>query len=321
MEYINCILCGSNGSRILFKKKDKFGITDDEFCVVECLECGLLFVNPRPSEEEIGKFYPNTYSWKETFDTNSYFTRLIRHLEKNYRYHLLKDEVLKVIKNTGIKVGKVLDVGCGTGDRLDVFRSYGFDTYGVEISDAADYAKEYMKLNVLKGGLFAANFPDCFFDIITLYNVLEHTHNPLRVCQEINRILKDDGFLIIQIPNKDSIQCHIFMKRWSAFDVPRDLYYFNISTMNTLFQKTGFKIRKIDHYMSCLHPPTLVNSLFPNLEPQRAWSKEDRGESTISKRIGWAFLTIILSPLTHIESALKHGAILTYYAIKDKKIG
>ena len=134
MEYVNCNLCGLDNARVLFGKKDKFGIAEDEFNVVECQGCGLLYINPRPSQEEIGKFYPETYSWKETLEAESFLTKCVRKLEKAYRYHLLRDEVSKVVKFTRRGSGKVLDIGCGTGDRLDVFRSKGFEAYGVETS-------------------------------------------------------------------------------------------------------------------------------------------------------------------------------------------
>ena len=163
MEYVNCNLCGLDETQVLFRKKDKFGITEDEFNVVECRRCGLLYVNPRPTQEEIGRFYPETYSWKETLEADSFLTKWVRGLEKGYRYHLLKDEVSKVVKFTGRNSGKLLDIGCGTGDRLDVFRSIGFETYGVETSDSADYAKEHLKLNVVKGDLFFSPFSGSFF--------------------------------------------------------------------------------------------------------------------------------------------------------------
>ena len=89
----------------------------------------------------------------------------------------------------------MLDIGCGTGDRLDVFRSKGFETYGVETSHSADYAREHLKLNVVKGDLFSVQFSRQFFDMVTLYNVFEHTHDPMRVMMEIHRILKKDGIL------------------------------------------------------------------------------------------------------------------------------
>jgi SAM-dependent methyltransferase len=317
MEHVNCHLCGLDDTKVLFRKKDKLGITDDEFHVVECRRCGLLYVNPRPTEAEMGKFYPETYSWKETLEADSFLTKWVRRLEKGYRYHLLRDEVSKVAKFTGRSFGKVLDIGCGTGDRLDVFRSKGFETYGIEISDSASYAKNYLKLNVMRGDLFSASFPDRFFDIVTLYNVLEHTHNPTRVCDEIRRILKDGGFLIIQVPNKDSLQYKIFKEKWAAFDVPRDLYYFGVEILRSLLEKVGFTVTKMDHFMNWWHPPTLVISLFPNLDPQKAWGEERQGKSPVLQRVAWILCTLLAGPFTQLESSSGRGAMITSYWKKD----
>ena len=80
------------------KREINLGSLRDEFNVVECQGCGLLYINPRPTQEEMGKFYPETYSWKETLEADSFLTKWVRRLEKGYRYHLLKDEVSKVCK-------------------------------------------------------------------------------------------------------------------------------------------------------------------------------------------------------------------------------
>jgi 2-polyprenyl-3-methyl-5-hydroxy-6-metoxy-1,4-benzoquinol methylase len=314
MEYVNCNNCGMDHTQVLFKKKDKFSIVKEEFSVVKCQTCGLLYVNPRPSQEEMSRFYPETYSWKETLGADSIFTKWVRRLEKGYRYHLLKDEVSKIVKFTRRNVGKVLDIGCGTGDRLDVCRSHGFETLGVEMSNSADYAKEQLKLNVVKGDLFSAHLSDEYFDVVTLYNVLEHTHDPFNVIIETHRILKKDGFLIIQIPNKDCFQFKIFKERWAAFDIPRDLYYFNPKSLRALLEKGGFTVSRVDQFMNWWHPPTLVISLFPNLDPQKAWSKEGSGGNPIFQRAGWILSTILATPLTQLESLTGHGALMTVYA-------
>ncbi len=317
MEHVNCNLCGFDDAKVLFRKKDKFRITEDEFSVVECRRCGLAYINPRPDSHEIGRFYPETYSWRESLEADSGLARALRAAEKAYRYHLLKDEVSKVIKFTGKRSGKVLDLGCGTGDRLDVFRNHTWETYGIETSDSADYAKEHMKLDVLKGDLFSARFPDHFFDVVTLYHVLEHTPDPLGVCREIRRVLKEDGFLVIQVPNRESFQYGIFKKRWAAFDVPRDLHYFGTRTLCSLLEKAGFVLMKTDHFMNWWHPPTLVLSLFPSLDPQKAWQKEGKGQTTLFQRVAWILLTLTGGPLTWIESRMRHGAIITAYAVKS----
>ena len=317
MERVDCHLCGVDDAKVLFRKRDKLGITDDEYQAVECRRCGLVYVNPRPTEAEISKFYPETYSWKETLEADSLFTKWVRKLEKTYRYHLLRDEVSKVTQVTGRNSGRVLDVGCGTGDRLDVLRNRGFETYGIETSDSADYAREHLRLKVSKGNLFSAGFPDRFFDLVTLYNVLEHTHHPSKVCNEIHRILKDDGYVIIQVPNKGSWQYKIFKDQWAAFDIPRDLYYFGTETLKSLLGRVGFTVTKIDHFMNWWHPPTLVISLFPNLDPQKAWGEERQGKSPVLQRVAWILSTLLAGLFTQLESSLGRGAIITSYWKKD----
>jgi len=300
----------------LFSKKDKFGISVDDFTVVKCKKCGLIYVNPRPSEQEIIKFYPETYSWKETLQAGSLFTRIVRRLEKAYRYHLLNYEVNRVLKFTRCSSGRVLDIGCGSGDRLSVFRDNGFEAYGVEISPAARYAKEKLKLDVFEGDLYKANYPGDFFDIVTMYSVLEHLHNPKELLFEVRRILKREGFLIVQVPNTESLQFRIFKDKWSAFDVPRDLYYFNISLLNRILSNSGFKCYLIDHSVNWWHPPTIVITLFPQLDPQLSWLKEKQKKNPVFKRAFWIFWTLSLGAFTFIESSMKRGAIINFYSKK-----
>jgi len=294
-------------------------LSDYDFRVVQCRNCGLIYINPRPSKDEIANFYPDTYSWKETLTAESKITKIIRRLEKIYRYHLLSYETSKIVRVASRQTGKLLDVGCGAGDRLDIFRRLGFDTYGIEPSSSAEYARRHLGLNVKQGDLFEANYPDSFFDIITLYNVLEHTHNPQKIIEELHRILKEDGIVAIQVPNTDSIQSKLFKKRWAAVDVPRDLYYFNIRLLEKILAKENFEITKIDHFNNWWHPPTLVITLFPNLDPQRAWAEEEKRGNPVLKRLLWIFWTLILPPFVFCESLTKKGAIVTIYAKRQLK--
>lgn len=316
MEYVKCDFCNNNGAKLLFSKKDKFGLSDCDFKVVQCRNCGLIYINPRPSEDEIAKFYPDTYSWKETLTAESKITKIVRRLEKIYRYHLLSYEASKVVKAAKRKTGKLLDVGCGSGDRLDIFRRLGFDTYGVEVSSSAEYAKGHFGLNVKQGDLFEANYPDSFFDVITLHNVLEHTHSPQKIIRELYRILKEDGVVVIQIPNTDCIQFKLFKERWAAFDVPRDLYYFNIWLLKKILTKENFEIINIDHFNNWWHPPTLVITLFPNLDPRLSWSAEALKATSYLHRLFWGILTFVVSPFAKLESLVGRGALITIYAAK-----
>ncbi len=317
MEHVECNFCKNNDTDLLFSKKDKLGIADSNFTIVRCKVCGLVYINPRPSKVEIAKFYPETYSWKETLTAESKITKIIRKLEKTYRYHLLNYEVSKVIKEAKIKTGRLLDVGCGSGDRLDIFRRSDFETYGVEISQSAEYARDHLGLKVTQGDLFDAQFPESFFDIITLHNVLEHTHDPQSVIKELHRILKDDGVVVIQVPNIDCFQFKLLKKRWAAIDVPRDLYYFNVPLLKKVMDKERFTVQKVDHFNSWWHPPTLVISLWPALDPQLSWLSENSRVTSYLSRFFWILLTFVVSPFARLESLLGKSAIVTIYAAKS----
>ncbi|MBN1687628.1 MAG: aminotransferase class I/II-fold pyridoxal phosphate-dependent enzyme [Candidatus Omnitrophica bacterium] len=312
----SCVLCRQTETVKLFDRKEKYGISKNPFSVVKCTSCGLACVNPRPTEKKIGRFYPETYSWKEEEASEGKKLNVMERLEKFYRFHLLRYETGKVIKRYGRTSGRVLDVGCGTGDRLQVFKEKGFDVYGVETAGSVDYAKRRLGPNLFRGTLHQANYSKNSFDIITLYNVLEHLHDSRSVLGEIHRILKKDGLLVIEVPNFDSIQSHFFKSHWAAFDVPRDLYYFTPTALKKLVDDAGFTVNEIDFMNNWWHPPTLVVSAFPALDPQLIWHKQKQGFSTAHLSLLWGVVTCLCAPFAFIESLFKRSALMTLYASK-----
>ena len=172
--------------------------------------------------------------------------------------------------------------------------------------------------NVFEGDLSKANFPDRYFDLVTLYNVLEHTHNPQESLKEIRRILKDGGFLAIQVPNINSWQLRIFKKNWAAVDVPRDLYYFNPDLLGGILKKERFSDFSVDYFNSWWHPPTFTISLFPWSAPQFFWQDANPAWKSIFNRSIWALVTLTIAPVfTFFEQLFRHSAIVTVYARKS----
>jgi len=180
-EYLKCIICG-DGS--LVKRLKPFGGT-----LVKCTECGLVFRNPRPSYETTREYYKENYS-------NIFCEEKI----KNYREKIFLPFLLDVIKDKGR--GRLLDVGCGYGVFLNLAKNQGWEVFGVELSiDACQFAQNNLGLNVFCGDLKDAAFPKDHFDIVTLWNVLEHMTNPLEQLLEIKRILRNNSLLFIRLPN------------------------------------------------------------------------------------------------------------------------
>jgi SAM-dependent methyltransferase len=139
--------------------------------------------------------------------------------------------------------GRLLDVGCATGDFLAHMAKYGWQVHGVEPSLAASRrARQMHDLDVRTGDLEQARFPDGYFDVVTLWDVLEHLHDPLGSLKEIHRILKSDGVLVIELPNTQSFDAMLFGTYWIGLDIPRHLYVFPPAPLEAMLEETGLQI-------------------------------------------------------------------------------
>lgn len=311
---IVCGVCGAIPASSLYPVIDKF--TGESFTVAEC-GCGHACLTDPPLAADMHKYYPSEYSWREDLSTPSAIVRFIRRLEKWYRYNYIKGENRRIyrLRKNG---GAVLDIGCGTGDKLDLLRSKGYEVKGVEISPEAEYAKNVFKLDVQRTDILEAEYPDKSFDIVTLYHVLEHLPDLSASLLKIRRILKPGGILILQVPNFASFQRRLFGRKWSLYDPPRHLQDFTPLSLRKVLEANDMAVTHIDTRMGFWHPPGYVLSLFPSLDPQFAWATETKKTSSLFKRAMWVVLTIAFSPVAWIENIIGRGGIMTAYAqLKD----
>lgn len=238
MEYMNCNLCGGNDTKLLFKTKDRNWLTEGSFSLVRCKGCGLVYLSPRPEHQEIAKYYPSHY-FSKAYGTVKLTAAYQSMMERSFEYRL--KQIIKYKKG-----GRILDIGCGEGYFLKFLSERNWQTYGLELSEiAAKYAREVLGMNVFIGQLKEASYPDRFFDVITLYDVFEHLYNPSRLPLEIRYILKEDGILLISVPNFDSLERIIFNERWHAIDAPRHLFHFNERLLKLILKKNGFRILRL----------------------------------------------------------------------------
>jgi 2-polyprenyl-3-methyl-5-hydroxy-6-metoxy-1,4-benzoquinol methylase len=154
--------------------------------------------------------------------------------------------------------GKLLDVGCALGVFLYLARERGWEVYGVDVSRyAASYAREVFGLKVFVQELEDVQFPDKWFDVITLWDVLEHFTDPSLQLQEILRILKDDGIILTNAPNEEGLIRFlagiIFRLSGGKISYPvRKLYhhfhfyYFTQQTLQALLEKNGFTLVQLE---------------------------------------------------------------------------
>lgn len=249
---MKCTACGSEEHNMILVAEDsRLHTTNEKFNLFQCRQCGLVYVNPRPAREEIGKFYPRDYYGKQGLMGNV--------LAKLLQY--TKIQKIVSFKNKG----RILDVGCGDGGFLLHFKERGWEVYGVDISEASyKLASEKIRWGIFNCELEDCHFPDRYFDVITLNHVLEHMLDPSGELREVHRILKDDGILLISTPNIDSLQFKICKERWLGLDLPRHIYHYSPGTITAILEKSGFNIVGIAYPL--LHSPL---DLFHSLRAKR----------------------------------------------------
>jgi 2-polyprenyl-3-methyl-5-hydroxy-6-metoxy-1,4-benzoquinol methylase len=251
LERISCNVCGSDDSALVFELLDSTEIKH-LFRIVRCCNCGLMYVNPRPTVSEISKFYPETlvsYQF-EVADFNPRATtrdKIISAITKSLnvgRIHSIS-QCMRLDSGT-----RVLDVGCGKGAFLYYLRNMcGCQTQGIDFDEKCLlFCRENLHLDVLKGDLSRAEGElrvPC--DLITMWSYLEHDFDPMSTLAQSRAYLADDGMLVIEVPNECSLENRIFGKKSFLYEVPVHLYNFSQETLKELLKRAGFRVQKITY--------------------------------------------------------------------------
>lgn len=201
-------------------------------------EHNMWVTTPQPSASDLPKYYQSEEYISHT-DTQRNLFEKVYHGVRSYS---LQKKIRLIDKQTPI--GKLLDIGCGTGDFLEVAKKHGWEITGIEPNkDARDIAAK--KTNSLIYDTVALNdFEANSFDVITLWHVLEHLPNLEMHVKLFNHLLKPNGLLIIAVPNYNSFDSKHYKEFWAAYDVPRHLWHFSQNSIKSLFGKENLKVVK-----------------------------------------------------------------------------
>jgi 2-polyprenyl-3-methyl-5-hydroxy-6-metoxy-1,4-benzoquinol methylase len=237
IRYNNCPVCKSSNVAEVLCAKD-FTVSQKVFSIWQCEDCTCRFTQDVPTAEEIGVYYQSS-SYVSHSDTKKGLINKLYHTIRNYTVEQKRKLIEKV---GGRKNGTLLDVGAGTGAFASRMQKADWNVTGLEPDETArENALKNHQLQLQDlDALFS--FDDKQFDVITLWHVLEHVHELHKYVETFYRILKDDGTLIIAVPNYTSNDEKVYKEFWAAYDVPRHLYHFSPESMQQLMQQHNFEI-------------------------------------------------------------------------------
>ncbi|MGH9378037.1 MAG: class I SAM-dependent methyltransferase, partial [Terriglobia bacterium] len=229
LETIACDLCGSIRQTVVYQAPDRRYFPDELFTVVRCDECGLGFLNPRPSFEEMGKYYPPVY----------YEDEFARNLKYHQTRYAREARYLREVEERGGS-RRLLDVGCANGDFPRFVAARGWTVEGVEVSASASPVRDFP--------VYSQPFPEIppdtpTYDAVTAWAVIEHVHHPKAYFRKAAKILKPGGIFVFLVTNFGSLAS----RRLFCEDVPRHLFFFTRETVKQYLADAGFRLEREDN--------------------------------------------------------------------------
>ena len=210
------------------------------FSIYKCKECGIGVSQPFLTNKEIETFH----------DIGSYRDEKGRRFNKFVEYFVTffsKRRATRIMKF--IPVGKILDIGSGSGLLLSILKNNGWTTIANELNKkTANVIRNNYGLTVLEGNINNCSIKKNTFDVINIAHVLEHMNDPFSVISQCKSILKQNGLLFIAIPNNNSLQSIFGQKHWYHLCLPYHLYHLTEKNLTNLLKKNNFEIKYVKHF-------------------------------------------------------------------------
>ena len=239
-HFSECPFCNSTDIERVFEVKD-YTVSQEEYGIFHCNQCGFRFTQDIPKIENIGKYY-KAESYISHTDSHKGIINKLYHLARKI---MLNKKYRAIKKVTGKNAGNLLDIGAGTGYFDNYMKQKGFTVTGVEVDkDARQMAKNNFGLE-FKSMDFVYELPEKHFDIITMWHVLEHVHDLDGYFKQISKTIKDDGRVVFALPNYTSFDGNHYKNIWAGYDVPRHLWHFSPDFFKKFVKHYGFEIIKI----------------------------------------------------------------------------
>ena len=223
-----------------FLKLKDYAVSGEDFELKVNPQFGFLETIPQPSVEALPNYYKSEDYISHTNSKRNLFEKA---------YHIVRRISLKkklnLINSFSKDTNNLLDIGCGTGDFLQMAQNNNWTVFGIEPNEQARNIANKKTNNAVFNIEQLLQFHEHTFDVITLWHVLEHLPNLENHIKQFKKLLKPNGVLIIAVPNYTSFDASYYKHFWAAYDVPRHLWHFNKTAISKLVSKQSMEVIKI----------------------------------------------------------------------------
>lgn len=281
----NCLVCQCDSERFCpFLQCKDYTVSKETFKIDQCEACGFKFTNPRPDEASVGKYYQSEDYISHSNTQKGLLAKIYQFVRKKALKRKL-NLINQFNKDTNSK--KILDYGCGTGHFLEICQQNNWQIHGVEPdAGARTFAQNITKIEI-QTSIFDEFYDAKQFDSITLWHVLEHVHQINPTLARLKDLLKDNGTILIAVPNCNAWDAQHYGEFWAAYDLPRHLYHFTPETLRPLLRKHNLIIESYlpmyydAYYISLLSEKYKTGKMnylkaFLNGRKSNAWAKKNR---------------------------------------------
>lgn len=243
----NCAVCNCAKFRRLYPVTDTNQGVPGQWDIIACENCGLGVLSPFPTPEEVGGFYRDQFYTGDGQRFRGWMESL-RSWLANLRGRTLNE----LLPNRG----RLIDFGSGSGHFAVAQSKAGWDVVALDpyssTSNTASFSVEEDRV--------ALKFPDESFDAATLWYVVEHLSNPRAVIEELHRVTRPGGLLVLAQQDFASVQAKVFGPRWLFLDPPRHLWQFTVGSLSDLAKQAGYEVIKVEHSSIEMGPFTILQS-------------------------------------------------------------
>lgn len=251
LEQVDCPNGCSNGDAFVTKGKDLLHGIPGEFTIYRCLSCNLERTNPRPTPATIGAYYPSDYGpYCAQAETTQGSKRLIKDFLR--RTLGLQSRILPPVRP-----GRMLEVGCSSGNYMQEARGAGWEVEGIEFSPEAAAIARSKGFAVRVGPIEQMDFFENDYDLITAWMVLEHLHEPVKALRKLRGCIRPEGYLVASVPSAKSPSRMLFGAYSYDLHLPNHLFHFTPQTLAIILKTSGWIIERVFWQRNCM---TLLNS-------------------------------------------------------------